>query len=140
MRERDLLDRDVLRRWRERDRLLRRSRDLDRRLDLERDRLLRRECERLCDLDLFRERDRLERDLDLRLDLLRDRLLVRERERFRDRERCDRDRLVRRSLERERDRERRRLSLASIPITGSIAADIIFCASFTMVMASSISF
>lgn len=63
-----------------------------------------------------------------------------ERRRRRDVERCERDRLlVRRSRERERDRDRRRLSLANIPMTGSMAAEIMLCASFTMVIASSIS-
>lgn len=83
-----------------------------------------RERERFLERDLLRflERDRLllplDRDLDLRLlplDLDLDLLLD-----------LDLDRPL-------------FLSLDKIPITGSIAADIKFCASFTRVMASSIS-
>lgn len=132
----------MLRRWRDRDRL---PRDLEERECLpprERDLLEREELRRCRDLDrllrerdecLPRERERRERE-PLRRSLEPDRL-----ERRLDVERCERERLVRRSRERERDRDLRRLSLASIPITGSIAAEIILCASFTMVMASSIS-
>lgn len=109
-RERDLLEREVLRRWRDLDRLLR-----------DREECLPRDLER-------RERDTLRRSLEP------ERL-----ERRLDVERCERERLVRRSRERDRDRDLRRLSLASIPITGSMAAEIMLCASFTMVIASSIS-
>jgi len=109
-RERDLLEREVLRRCRDLERLLR-----------EREECFPRDRER-------RERDPLRRSLDP------ERL-----ERRLDVERCERERLVRRSRERERDLDLRLLSLASIPITGSMAAEIILCASFTMVIASSIS-
>lgn len=109
-RERDRREREVLRRWRDLERLLR-----------DRDECLPRERER-------RDRDTLRRSLDP------DRL-----DRRLEEERCDRERLVRRSRERDRDLDLRRLSLANMPITGSMAAEIMLCASLTMVIASSIS-
>lgn len=153
--DRDLRDFDFERLLRERDLLLRRgddrfferSFDLDReRLDLDlrdleldrcrpRELLLRREGD-------FRrrsfERERLECDRDLRRCRERDRLCL-ERDRFRDLER----RL--RPLDRDRDFLLReplllRLSFDSMPIIGSIAADIKLCASLTRDIASSISF
>ena len=125
LRDLDRRDRDVREALRRRDRdRLRRSRDLER-LDRERERLLRRDRDRLRDLERLRECERLERERD-RFDLLRERFdLVRERDLRLDRERCEREREARRSRERDRDLERRRLSFANIPITGSIAADII---------------
>uniref|UniRef100_A0A1A9UH16 Uncharacterized protein n=1 Tax=Glossina austeni TaxID=7395 RepID=A0A1A9UH16_GLOAU len=108
--------------------------------DREEERLLRRERDRLRERDLLRDRECREWERVLRLDLLRERLLVRERERFRDLERWERERLVRRSRERDLERDRLLLSFASIPITGSMAAEIMFCASLTIVIASSISF
>uniref|UniRef100_A0A1B0G7R0 Uncharacterized protein n=1 Tax=Glossina morsitans morsitans TaxID=37546 RepID=A0A1B0G7R0_GLOMM len=124
-------------RSRERERFVR---ERDRRDHREDERLLRRERDRLRERDLLRDRECREWERVLRLDLLRDRLLVRERERFRDLERWERERLVRRSRERDLERDRLLLSFASIPITGSMAAEIMFCASLTIVMASSISF
>jgi len=140
--ERELREREVLRRWRDLERL---PRDLEERECLpprERDLLEREELRRCRDLErLLRERDEcLPRDLERRdRDTLRRSLEPERLERRLDVERCERDRLVRRSRERDRDLDLRRLSLASIPITGSMAAEIILCASFTMVMASSIS-
>lgn len=80
---------------------------------------------------LPRDLDRLGRERDRRFDLLerdgdRLRYLERERDRLRDRDRRDRDRL-------------RFLSFDKIPMTGSMAAEIMLCASFTRVIASSIS-
>lgn len=139
LRDLDRRDRDVREALRRRDRdRLRRSRDLER-FERERERLLRRERDRLRERERLRECECLERERD-RFDLLRDRFdLVLERDLRLDRERCEREREARRSRERERDPERRRLSLANMPITGSIAAEIILWASFTIVIASSIS-
>lgn len=93
----------------------------------------------VLDSDLFFERlpERLERPFE------RDRFLSRDLDRFepRDFERFDRERERRRGV---RDRDLRRLDTDlslddNIPITGSIAADIILWASLTIDMASSIS-
>lgn len=131
----------------------------DRPLDFSRELLDR--CLSFSCLDLDFERVRLDLDrLDLDLDLLLDRdfdlllrsldrdLLEREDERLLDlcleRERRDRDLDLlerrRRPLDRDRVRLELRLSFESIPITGSIAADIKLWASLTRDIASSISF
>lgn len=134
-RERErFLEWERLRRSRERERL--RWRDLER---LRRSRLR---------LRLFLEGDRFEWDR-FREEWLRERL----RDLLRDLDRLERDferfleeyDLERRSLERDLVRERSRLELLvslllSIPMTGSIAAEIMLWASFTIDIASSISF
>lgn len=132
-RDLDRFDRDFERFVRDLERLLRDAGD-DARFEREVDRFLERDRERREDRPF--DRDRFDRDLD-RFD--------------RDFDRFDRDRDRRRS-DRERDERRRLVVLAllllvtaglsfvdNIPMTGSMAAEIIFCASFTMVMASSIS-
>lgn len=112
------------------------------RRDLDRERCRPRELLLLRDGELrlrsFERERLLERERDLLRCLERDRLCL-DRERFLERERL----LLPRDLERDfrlREPLRLRLSFDNIPIIGSMAADIKLCASFTLDMASSISF